>query len=569
MAIMYPDKPKEITPGSHEDIMFEALKKLPDSYYVFHSFSIVSIKDGIIYESETDFIVFNPSKGIICIEAKAGDVKYEDGQWKYGNNIIMSHDGPFNQASSNKWKLMSYIQNNNLSYILSKCKILHAVWFPSILREKINNINLPPEADKNLILTNDSLYNIEEDIEKIFNIELPNGIHTNLDNNDTKLLLNNILAPSFNLISLSEMNANHNRLVFKKMTEEQIALLNYLDEQNNAIINGMAGTGKTVMAIEKAKRHASAGEDVLFLCYNNNLKNYLKNTYNDEKIHFYTIDGLACHLCNTSIPDYLLLKECLENMYYSNSFPFQHVIIDEGQDFGKENIEESNIIELLKLNTIDDENKNGTFYLFYDKNQMIQSSKVPSYIQDSDCKLTLYKNCRNTINIARTSLRLLGNDKSPKMFDGAILGHSPRMYCESDKIRTIEKINNIIDEITNLQYKNIQILTCRTEEQSIIKDECYGDKYFYNGKCISFSTCRKFKGLEAEAVILIDVDENMLDSNMEQLLYVGSSRAKYELYIISNLTEDKCNDVIEKLHLRRGNNPYKTLATALNARYLE
>ena len=67
MAIMYPDKPKEITPGSHEDIMFEALKKLPDSYYVFHSFSIVSIKDGIIYESETDFIVFNPSTGIICI----------------------------------------------------------------------------------------------------------------------------------------------------------------------------------------------------------------------------------------------------------------------------------------------------------------------------------------------------------------------------------------------------------------------------------------------------------------------------------------------------------------------
>ena len=106
MAIMYPNKPKEFSINSKEDLMFEALEKLPDTYYVFHSFKIVNVIDEKIYESETDFVIFNQQKGILCIEAKAGNVKYEDGKWKYGSDILMSHDGPFHQASNNKWKLI-------------------------------------------------------------------------------------------------------------------------------------------------------------------------------------------------------------------------------------------------------------------------------------------------------------------------------------------------------------------------------------------------------------------------------------------------------------------------------
>ena len=52
MAIMYPNKPKEFSINSKEDLMFEALEKLPDTYYVFHSFKIVNVIDEKIYESE-------------------------------------------------------------------------------------------------------------------------------------------------------------------------------------------------------------------------------------------------------------------------------------------------------------------------------------------------------------------------------------------------------------------------------------------------------------------------------------------------------------------------------------
>lgn len=70
MAIMHPEKPASFDPNSHEDLMFEALKALPDEYYVFHSFSIVNVVDSTIYESETDFVIFHAKKGLLCLKQK-------------------------------------------------------------------------------------------------------------------------------------------------------------------------------------------------------------------------------------------------------------------------------------------------------------------------------------------------------------------------------------------------------------------------------------------------------------------------------------------------------------------
>lgn len=567
MAIMYPERPKEFSINSKEDLMFEALSKLPDTYYIFHSFKIVKVIDNKIYESETDFVIFNPQKGILCIEAKAGNVKYEEGKWMYGSDILMSHDGPYHQASNNKWKLSMLIKKYRLEYLLHKCKLLHAVWFPSIPKHKLEEVSLPPEADLRITLTSESIDNIEEDVSKIFDIQLPNNVKTELDTKETNLILNRILAPHFNLISIPEIKLNHKRQVFKKMLNEQICLLNYLEEQNNAIINGMAGTGKTVMALEKARRHSINNEKVLFLCYNYYLKEYLKSNFEYENVDFMTIDGLACKLTNNSKPDYELLNEVLIEMYDRGIFPYKHVIIDEGQDFGKYDIEEEEILDLLKANVIDNERIDGTFYLFYDKNQMIQSHKMPSFISEADCKLTLYKNCRNTINIARTSLRFLGNNKNPKMYDGALIGEQADMYYATNIEESIHTLNYVIDKLEEEKYENIQILTCKTEDTSIIKNECIDGKYSYRGKKYPFTTCRKYKGLEAESVILIDIDEELMREEIEQLLYVGASRAKYKLNIIANLNEDKCGILLEKYGYKKDRKPYKTLATLFNSRF--
>lgn len=76
---MIPDIPKEFDAKSHEGIMFDELNQLPEEHYVFHSFEIVTIKNNQILESETYFVIFNPKKRLICLEAKARQVKYENG----------------------------------------------------------------------------------------------------------------------------------------------------------------------------------------------------------------------------------------------------------------------------------------------------------------------------------------------------------------------------------------------------------------------------------------------------------------------------------------------------------
>lgn len=566
MATMIPDIPREFDAKSHEGIMFDELNQLPEEYYVFHSFEIVTIKNNQILESETDFVIFHPKKGLICLEAKAGQVKYENGYWLYGSGKAMKHNGPYIQAKRNKWNLRDYMVEHGLEYECNNCKKLHAVWFPDVPEANFKGESLPGEGDIRITLTSDSFGHIQECIDNIFAFEGQDRCTTNLSERSVQKILERVLAPSFNLISLQQIEQERNKNVFKRMLREQVALLNYLEEQNNAIINGLAGTGKTVMAVEKARRHSEKDEKVLFLCYNAFLNEHLRETYPYPHVSYYTVAGLSQKLCEKV--DYKALQEKLMQMFLEGTFPYQHVIIDEGQDFGKEEIDEVEIIESLRENAIENEERNGTFYLFYDKNQMVQSKKAPKYIEDADCKLTLYRNCRNTENIALTSLRLLGSDKAPKLYPDAVMGDLPEIGFCATKEDVVTLLNAEIDKYIDAGYNGITILTCKTEENSIIADCCKNSKYNYKRGYVKFTTCRKFKGLESDVIIVVDIDKDTFEDEGEQLMYVGTSRARFKLSCIVNMTEDECLSLMEDREIKHNRNILKSFATAFNAKVL-
>lgn len=564
---MIPDIHKECHIWSHEDEMFDELNQLPEDYYVFHSFEIVTIKGSRVLESETDFVIFHPKKGLICLEAKAGQVKYENGYWQYGSGKRMKHDGPYIQAKRNKWYLKDYMIEHGLEYECNNCKKLHAVWFIDVPASNFEGAMLPGEGDLRITLTSDSFGHIQECIDKIFEFEGQDRCVTNLSEKSVQKILERVLAPSFNLISLQQVEQERNKNVFKRMLREQVALLNYLDEQNNAIINGLAGTGKTVMAVEKARRHSEKGEKVLFLCYNALLNEHLIETYPYPFVSYYTVAGLSQKFCEKV--DYKALQEKLTQMFIEGTFPYQHVIIDEGQDFGKDEIDEVEIIELLKENAIDHEGRKGTFYLFYDKNQMVQAKKAPKYIEEADCKLTLYRNCRNTENIALTSLRLLGSVKAPKLYSDAVKGDHPEMgFCSTQK-ETIALLNSEIDKYIDAGYNSITILTCKTEESSIIANCCKDSKYNYKRGYVKFTTCRKFKGLESDVIIVVDIDKDTFTDEGEQLMYVGTSRARFKLSCVVNMSEAECLKLMQDREIKHNRNILKSFATAFNAKLIK
>ena len=562
MAIMIPETPLEFKEASKEDLIFDALKMLPDDYYVFHSFKISSVREGELIDGETDFLIYNRFKGILCLEAKAGNVRYENRRWFYENGKEMKHGGPFNQAANNMWDLMDYVSKSRYASMNNHCKYLHAVWFPSVTQEQVSQMQLPPEIDKSLILTMDSLKDPQIDIDRIFNYDTPGKKKTNIGEAESNSFIRNLLCPQFNVFPAASFDTNIKKIIFHRMLREQAGILNYLDEQKTAVINGAAGTGKTMIAIEKAQRHAAAGEKVLFLCVNTMLKDYLSEHYANDNIDFYSIAGFACKLCNTAKPDYAKLKSKLEDMYLSESFPYRHVIVDEGQDFGKEAIEEADILEQLKMIITDADSIDGSFYVFYDKLQKVQSEYIPKCIEDADCKLTLYRNCRNTENIAKTSLRPL-SERKPKLIDGAVKGTPAKFRFCNSSAAVITAVDNAIDSLLADGLKDIVILTCKTEETSILKGKAANGKYRNK---YTFSTCRKFKGLEADAVILIDVDDTTFNPKNVLLYYVGTSRARIRLDIVAILNDSQCEKLLDECLMipKKSGKPKKDLSIALN-----
>lgn len=568
MAIMIPEKPREFVPSSREDIMFSALEKLPDDYYVIHSFQVNKIKgNDELYDVEADFVIFNRNKGILCIEAKASRVRYERGIWLYADGREMHSGGPFAQARRSMYAVKDYLLEKGFENIADNCKFLFAVWFPLVSANYIKAMNLPPEATPQLILTEEALYDPLPFIEKIFSYTERGKKETNINERIASKIVNEVLCPQFSIAPSASFDADTKRIVFHRLLKEQAAVLNFLEEQKTAIINGAAGTGKTLVAVEKAKRHACHGEKVLFLCFNRRLKDHLAENYAHDNIDYYTIAGFACNICNTQEPDYVMLSSILEQMWEHGTFPYDHVIVDEGQDFGSELIDEADILFMLKT-IIEDTKENGSFYVFYDKLQLVQAKQMPKFLEDADCKLTLYRNCRNTENIAKTSLRPV-SERNPKLMENCIVGVPAKLHYCNDEDDVLAAVDDSLDALLNDGIENIVILTCSTESDSVLAPYIKNGTYPAGKAKIRFTTCRKFKGLEADAVILVDVDESTFLGNGGKnilLYYVGCSRARLRLDIVANLDSDNCIQILKSLgKAEKIKSPSRDLSRALNA----
>ena len=592
-AHMIPPMPKDFDEKSEEGIVFKALSRLPDDYYVFHSVVISDVINHKMVEREIDFVVVNQKKGILCIEAKNGkNIHYVDRTWYYSFGREMKHGGPYNQAATAKRALrakMRYHKNPEVKRICLKCKMFHAAWFFGMSQESFERQNdiagLPEGASTEITLFAEDLVNPTTKINSIFAIDIPDPlddqsvIKTDISAEEFQMLLESVFCPEFNLIPSPAAKQIYIEEHLNQLLYEQYRLLDFLEDQPTAVINGAAGTGKTMLAVEKARRNSIDEEPVLFLCYNRLLCNQLNAVHknNESKayrrqfkyVDFMTISQLAKEKTG-NFKDYngLLewLLDCIDN---PDEFIYQHVIVDEGQDFGlidgqgEANDAEANcsIIDTLQELVLE---KNGTFYLFYDKYQMIQgggkaSYNLPDCIENSDCRLTLHYNCRNTKEIAQTSVTPLKNNKNkaikPKTACSWFEPVRPVMHLVGGEKKAVRVLNSVLDKYREAKVQNITILTPGTIEYSCIADKLEkgsGENagyytYQYMGNEYRFTTCIRFKGLEADAIVLIDLDKSSFTGFKGMEFYVGTSRAKQYLDFIAMITPQEYGTVVSEL----------------------
>lgn len=505
-------------------------------------------------------------------------IYYEDGQWHYTSGLLMPHGGPYRQArtaSATLRRLVKDHTNPAVASMVNHIKFVSAVWFPDMAQDRVNRIPFGSDANKKITLCYDDLVDPRPAIERIMAIEISIGnsyIENRMTDADLNLLVNNVICPKFHLIKMPSVERGLVEMQFNMLLKEQYKILDFLDEQPTAVINGAAGTGKTMVAVEKARRHSVQGDSVLFLCFNRMLRDHLNQQYKSgllkkdfENVDFMTISALAYKVAGdmNGLED---LEQWLSDCYDKKEvFGYKHVIVDEGQDFGLLGVDDSanedssygcQIIDILELVAL---GNGGTFYLFCDRNQIVQGAgadaQLPACISDSECKLTLHRNCRNTYEIATTSIKPLPkNDRNITAKQGPKSGIKPHMYAIANSDEQIEYINKAIDSlkdtcesITILSVKNTlnnSILSPYTECESVGD---YSRHYTHKGKECLFSNCSKFKGLEADAIILIDVDSSTFDKGA-MYFYVGASRARRNLEIISNATKEDCALMVRSLN---------------------
>lgn len=590
---MIPGKPLDYDKTSKEDIVFDVFKKyLPDEWYVCHSVKIKDIdKKNQSYETEIDFLILIPDVAAICVECKAGDVSCKTGNglfyngketnylWVYGDGEIMKYNGPFRQLERSRRNLTKFLVEGRASKFGfgSKISFLSLVCFPSIDENELNKWILPTDAgNKNYIIGKSWIYihpdklaekilsivKYEIDVEfenkakKEFLCKCPychkdifNEKHyipqkfVKLSKDECENFIRYVIAPSFDLIPSDRFFIDLKNGRLSSFLDDQKAILNYLNDQKIAVISGGAGTGKTMIALEKAIRLNNENQKVLFLCYNNKLKEHL-SSYNKNYplICFETIDSLY-HSYFSTIDDKnynLLVKRINED----KTFDYKNFIIDEAQDFGKKEIESSGF--LLNLQLIAEE-KNGICYYFYDKYQCIQSKEIPEVVENADCRLTLFRNCRNTTKIAKSSCTLFKeNEYKRDYIKGFEPGNEVKAVCV-DASENFESLRKFVNAYRKQNYKDIVILTTKEIGSSSLSELVKNEKIVIDGFQCKFTTCRKFKGLEAEAIIVVDIDKDiLLDDKGRLLLYVGASRAKFELGLIFNASIDECQQTMIK-----------------------
>jgi hypothetical protein len=322
------------------------------------------------------------------------------------------------------------------------------------------------------------------------------------------------------------------------LTHERELILDQLEDNNRYYVKGPAGSGKTWLAFEQARRWTKQGLKVGVVAFNTGLISYMINKNSElpenERVAWVsTFHNYATSMGTTAGSPKFYGEEVdryredlvAKASALSDDLKFDAWVVDEAQDFLP------SWWETLKISLRDPDN--GKMALFGDDHQLVFGSRTEP--EGFFASLRLRENLRNSQQIAHAV---------EKFLDKPTIARGPHAfeieYVEATEGNTFEIADDVVANLTDKEFWHpgeIALLTTKKrhpehERQSDSDSAAHWNSLWTN-EDVFYCTAGGFKGLERPVVVLA-IDGFHDNTDQDDVLYVGMSRARDKLVVVAD-----------------------------------
>ena len=581
-----PTEVGEIPNTGERDVATRLVAQLPDNVIVYHSQRRLTNSDNgrriPLAEGEIDLIVVDPASGVLVIEVKGGRIEYDERRQRYlqhGRTKTTTID-PFTQASKNLHALVEAIGSRLGGVNAINFPYGFAVVFPHCIFRGPAPEQFTPE----IILSDPDLEFLDRRIPDILKRYRRSSASLPMTREMTKTV-RDVISPAMKLSQPIALAVSTQEKELLRMTERQAEVLQIIASSERIAINGVAGSGKTLLAVEQARRLARAGRLVAIVCYNNNLEGEIQTkvrapspfargeSLTDESL---TGDDSPDAVSSSSASSitvrtfHQLAREIAERAGLPFEIPsdpeearefwkqdaaailfdaadcvptlrYDAILVDEGQDFYRDWFD---ALEKLLTPAVSSEQPQPRLQVFYDANQNLYvDDSTEKHLPKDLVSIRLPTNCRNTKTIAAHCGEVL--DVSIPTRDEAPEGTVVAIESADDPAVHRGRVADWIDanvsasDASRLQPRQVAVLSPFATSRTVgglthlgTTRVTHSLRDWRENAGVLVSTIRSFKGLEADAVLLVDIVPPRPGSALTTNdLYVASSRAKHALTI--------------------------------------
>ena len=504
-----------------ERAMWEALRdQLPDDAALLANLRLTDRKGDL----EADLVIAIPGAGIAVVEVKGGRISHDGTSWRQGGGGVSDKRiDPVGQARRCKYALRQYL-DQDARWKRRRVRFGHLVAFPvSRIADDVN----PTDTPRWLVIDRDQVDGAAKLVTAVLHEqEQENPAATEQDVDDLLDILTGRPLSQRETVDLAAAREAECEL----LTRRQAVVLDFIRDIPRVEVRGGAGSGKTWLAVEQARRLAKAGKRVGLVCYSRGLSAYLRRRVELLPVGERPAYVGEFHALGVEWGAPKGLDD--DSEYWEHRLPaemaavarhlldeqrYDAFVVDEGQDFADQWWPA--LVQGLK------DPDTGRLLVFADEGQRVFARHGQPPVQL--VPITLDENLRNTQPIAQTFSSLTPEQMRRRGGHGAPVRFIP---CDgADAVRTAD---DVVDELLadGWQHEHVALLTTGSRHPVQVERQGHGPAEYWAsywaGDDVFYGHVLGFKGLERPVVVLAVNGFGRGSERAREKLYVGLSRAR-------------------------------------------